>query len=56
MFDSIFACFDVCLIYSGKNHVVCHISKLTLMSYDSVVDPHLSMGHFFSICFFRSHF
>ena len=35
MFDSIFGCFDVCSIYSDKEHVVYHIYELTYMSYDS---------------------
>ena len=34
MFDSIIGCVDACLICSDKIHVVCHISKLTLMSCD----------------------
>ena len=35
MFNSIIGCLNVCFICSNKMHVVCHICKLTLMSYDS---------------------
>ena len=35
MFDVIFGCLDVCSICSDKIHVMCYISMLILMSYDS---------------------
>ena len=35
MLDVILRCIDVCLICLDKTHVVCYISILTLMSYDS---------------------
>ena len=35
MFDAILDCLDARLIISYRMHVVCHISILTLMFYDS---------------------
>ena len=35
MFDAIFGCHDICLIFFDKIHVACHISELTLMFCDS---------------------
>ena len=37
IFDVILGCLDICLICLNKTNVVCHISTLTFMFYDSAL-------------------